>query len=222
MSAAAALSIAAPWHAICALEIFCPRARRALVEGKEIAVFRVGDAVFAIGNHDPASDANVLSRGIVGDIGGEIVVARRFTSSTSVSSRDVSRRAAIRGPAYMAEVRSGRIGCARSPCCSVIKAQARLVVIGNGMAAVRAIEELRGLGASRLRHYRVRAEPHGSYIASLSPCCPAKSDRDIVTHPPEWTSSMGSLHREDPWPASIACAAACDPQRPSRHPSTGC
>src|ERR1700724_927209 len=76
MSAAGALPLPAPWHAICALEDILPESgAAALVDGKEIAVFRVGDAVFAIGNHDPASDANVLSRGIVGDIGGEIVVA---------------------------------------------------------------------------------------------------------------------------------------------------
>ena len=47
----------------------------ALIEGRQIAVFRVGDAVYALSNRDPASDANVLSRGIVGDLKGELVVA---------------------------------------------------------------------------------------------------------------------------------------------------
>jgi len=47
----------------------------ALVGGAQVAVFRVDDRVYAIGNHDPFSDANVLSRGIVGDIKGELVVA---------------------------------------------------------------------------------------------------------------------------------------------------
>ena len=47
----------------------------ALLDGQQVAMFRVGDAVHAIGNHDPASGANVLSRGIVGDVAGELVVA---------------------------------------------------------------------------------------------------------------------------------------------------
>jgi NAD(P)H-dependent nitrite reductase small subunit len=47
----------------------------ALVGGEQVAVFRVGENVFAIGNRDPFSGANVLSRGIVGDLKGELVVA---------------------------------------------------------------------------------------------------------------------------------------------------
>jgi nitrite reductase (NADH) small subunit len=63
MSAAVALPVAACWHAICALEDILPESgAAALVEGQEVALFRVRDAVFAIGNYDPASDANVLAR----------------------------------------------------------------------------------------------------------------------------------------------------------------
>jgi nitrite reductase (NADH) small subunit len=42
-----------------------------------VAVFRVGegDRVLAIGNYDPFSKANVLSRGIVGDRAGRVKVA---------------------------------------------------------------------------------------------------------------------------------------------------
>ena len=47
----------------------------ALVAGEQVALFRVQDEVFAIGNRDPFSGANVLSRGIVGDLKGELVVA---------------------------------------------------------------------------------------------------------------------------------------------------
>jgi NAD(P)H-dependent nitrite reductase small subunit len=47
----------------------------ALVAGEQVAIFRVGERVYAIGNRDPFSGANVLSRGIVGDIGGELVIA---------------------------------------------------------------------------------------------------------------------------------------------------
>ena len=48
----------------------------AFVDGKQVAVFRLDDdRVFALGNRDPFSGANVLSRGIVGDLKGELVVA---------------------------------------------------------------------------------------------------------------------------------------------------
>ena len=47
----------------------------ALLGGEQVALFRIGDKVFAIGNRDPFSGANVLSRGIVGDLKGELVVA---------------------------------------------------------------------------------------------------------------------------------------------------
>jgi NAD(P)H-dependent nitrite reductase small subunit len=48
----------------------------ALVNGRQVAVFRLyDDSLYAIDNHDPFSGANVLSRGIVGDLKGERVVA---------------------------------------------------------------------------------------------------------------------------------------------------
>ena len=47
----------------------------ALVGGEQVAVFRIGEEVFAIGNRDPFSGVDVLSRGIVGDLNGELVVA---------------------------------------------------------------------------------------------------------------------------------------------------
>jgi nitrite reductase (NADH) small subunit len=47
----------------------------ALVGGEQVAVFRVDQEIYAIGNRDPFSGANVLSRGIVGDLNGELVVA---------------------------------------------------------------------------------------------------------------------------------------------------
>src|SRR5262245_41071916 len=47
----------------------------ALVGGEQVAIFRVDQKIYAIGNRDPFSGANVLSRGIVGDLRGELVVA---------------------------------------------------------------------------------------------------------------------------------------------------
>jgi NAD(P)H-dependent nitrite reductase small subunit len=204
MSTAAQLLIAASWHAICALEDILPESgAAALVDGKEVAVFRVRDAVFAIGNYDPASDANVLSRGIVGDIGGEVVVASPIYKQhfNLITGRCLEEpRFAV--PAYMAEVRNGQIWVRAKP---VLQRQSgrkpRLVVVGNGMAAVRAIEELRGLAPQGHDITVFGAEPHGSYNRILlSPLLSGeKRIEDIVTHPPEWYAEHGiTLHREDP------------------------
>jgi NAD(P)H-dependent nitrite reductase small subunit len=204
MSAAAALPIAAPWHAICALEDILPESgAAALVDGREIAVFRVGDAVFAIGNHDPASDANVLSRGIVGDIGGEIVVASPiYKQHFSLITGRCLEEPRFAVPAYMAEVRDGRIWVRAKPLLQRHSGRKpRLVVIGNGMAAVRAIEELRGLAPQGYDITVFGAEPHGSYNrVLLSPLLSGeKRIEDIVTHPPEWYVEHGiTLHRADP------------------------
>jgi nitrite reductase (NADH) small subunit len=49
----------------------------ALMGDEQIAIFktRKDQAVYAIGNYDPIGKANVLSRGIIGSIGEEVVVA---------------------------------------------------------------------------------------------------------------------------------------------------
>lgn len=66
------------WARVCPLDRLTPgRGRAALVDGQQIAVFRLsGDPeLYAIGNRDPFSGAHVLSRGIVGDAGGVPKVA---------------------------------------------------------------------------------------------------------------------------------------------------
>ncbi len=87
-----------------------PQYRRgALVGGEQVAVFRLDDdSVYAVGNHDPFSRANVLSRGIVGDLKGELVVAspvykQHFSLRTGRCVED----AAARIPVYAARVEEG-------------------------------------------------------------------------------------------------------------------
>lgn len=65
------------WIAVCRLADIVPNTGVcALVAGRQVAVFRLDDdSVYALSNHDPFSRANVLSRGIVGDLKGELVVA---------------------------------------------------------------------------------------------------------------------------------------------------
>lgn len=65
----------AQWVSVCPLDRILPNTGIcALVNGEQIAVFRIGqsevgqnETVYAISNYDPFSKAQVLSRGIVGD-----------------------------------------------------------------------------------------------------------------------------------------------------------
>jgi len=74
----------------------------ALVNGEQVAVFRLDDGrLFAIGNRDPFSGANVLSRGIVGDINGELVVASPvYKQHFSLASGRCIEDASVSVPVY--------------------------------------------------------------------------------------------------------------------------
>ncbi|MFA5983027.1 MAG: nitrite reductase small subunit NirD [Methylococcaceae bacterium] len=49
----------------------------ALVNNQQVAIFFIvkESQVYALSNHDPFSKTNILSRGLIGDIGGQLVVA---------------------------------------------------------------------------------------------------------------------------------------------------
>ena len=67
------------WIAVCGIDQIVPDTGVcALLNGRQVAVFRIGNAeprVFAIDNFDPNAQAAVLSRGLVGSLGERIVVA---------------------------------------------------------------------------------------------------------------------------------------------------
>ena len=65
------------WTVVCPVDRIVPDTGvTALIDGVQVAVFRLSDdRLYAIGNHDPCSGANVLSRGIVGDADGRAFVA---------------------------------------------------------------------------------------------------------------------------------------------------
>ncbi|MBM3072903.1 nitrite reductase large subunit NirB [Lelliottia sp. RWM.1] len=63
------------WQEICAIDEIPEQAGiGARLGRKHIALFRFGKAVYALDDQEPGSSANVLSRGILGDAGGEPVV----------------------------------------------------------------------------------------------------------------------------------------------------
>jgi len=68
------------WRPVCRRQDLVPNSGVvALLDGTQIALFYVpqaaGDGVYAIDNRDPKSGANIIGRGIVGHVGGELVVA---------------------------------------------------------------------------------------------------------------------------------------------------
>lgn len=100
------------WTQICPIDrIFAGQGVAALLPGGEqVAVFRVDDELYAIGNIDPISRAAVLSRGIVGDADGTPVVhspiyKERFDLRTGVclDAEDV------RVPTYTVQVVDGMV-----------------------------------------------------------------------------------------------------------------
>ncbi|MFC4700112.1 nitrite reductase small subunit NirD [Glaciecola siphonariae] len=73
---------ASQWHKVCHLsELVINSGVCALVQGQQIALFALKTAkteapsVYALSNFDPIGLANVMSRGIIGSIQGEPVIA---------------------------------------------------------------------------------------------------------------------------------------------------
>ncbi|MGB7799881.1 nitrite reductase large subunit NirB [Buttiauxella sp.] len=64
-----------PWQAVCDVNAIPAQAGIGARLGEhQIALFRIGEAIYALDNLEPGSDANVLSRGIIGDASGEPIV----------------------------------------------------------------------------------------------------------------------------------------------------
>lgn len=100
----------AEWTAVCKFEELLPGAGvAALVHGRPLAIFRLGDKrLFAIGNVDPFSGASVLSRGIVGDVDGEPVVASPiFKQHFRLDNGRCIEDATVNVPAYRIDLVDG-------------------------------------------------------------------------------------------------------------------
>lgn len=83
----------------------------ALIKGKQLALFKLKSGeVVAVGNFDPFSDANVISRGLVGDLKGHKVVAsplykHHFDLYTGECLEDTT----VRIPVYEVVVNDGKV-----------------------------------------------------------------------------------------------------------------
>jgi NAD(P)H-dependent nitrite reductase large subunit/NAD(P)H-dependent nitrite reductase small subunit len=191
----------APWRPVCdASEALPDCGLAALVDGRQIALFRVGDQVYALDNYDPNSEANVLARGLIGDVQGEPVVAspiykHHFSLITGRCIEDPEQ--SVR--AYPARIADGRIWVKSEPIRAVAKTR-KLVVIGNGMAGMRVVEELLQIAPKAYEVTVFGAEPHPNYNRILlSPVLAGeKRIEDIILNPLEWYRSKGvALHLGD-------------------------
>jgi NAD(P)H-dependent nitrite reductase small subunit len=175
-----------------------------MVEGEQVALFRVGDEVFALENHDPWSGANVLSRGLVGDLQGQLVVAspiykQHFNLRTGRCLEDDS--VVVR--CWPSGILDGRVWIeTRVVTAATGKADHRrkLVVVGNGMAAMRTVEELVADAPDAYEITVFGAEPRGNYNRILlSPLLAGdKAHADIELHSLQWYADRGiTLHVGD-------------------------
>jgi nitrite reductase (NADH) small subunit len=100
------------WISVCSLDEIVPDTGVcALVNGEQVAVFRIGgEQVYAIGNYDPNSDAAVLSRGLVGSVGERIVVASPiYKQHFDLATGECLEAPENSVPAYRARIDAGKV-----------------------------------------------------------------------------------------------------------------
>ena len=91
------------WITVCQVDDLEPDSGVcALVDGRQVAIFYIPkiQAIYAVDNYDPIGKANVLSRGMIGDIQGEPVVAsplykQHYSLKTGVCLGDESVRIGV-------------------------------------------------------------------------------------------------------------------------------
>lgn len=101
------------WLSVCSVDDLQPNSGVcALVAGQQVALFYLvkEQAVYAIHNYDPIGKANVLSRGVIGDIKGELVVAsplykQHFSLKTGICVEDVQ----VAAPVYPVRLYNGKV-----------------------------------------------------------------------------------------------------------------
>lgn len=102
------------WQALCsASDLIAEAGIATWTEQGPVAIFYLPDTkqqVYAIGHYDPIGEANVLARGIVGDIQGEPVVAsplykQHFSLLTGACLEDDQQAV----PVFPARLRDGRV-----------------------------------------------------------------------------------------------------------------
>ena len=103
------------WIDICAFEDLVENSGIcALVDGQQVAVFLLElqgeQQIYAVGNYDPVGEANVLSRGIVGSLGEQIVVASPlYKQHFDLTSGQCLEQPEVVIPVYGVKLQQGRV-----------------------------------------------------------------------------------------------------------------
>lgn len=188
------------WLDVCALDDITPNTGvGALIDEQQIAIFRVGSEkrVYALSNQDPFSKAFVMSRGIIGDLQGERVVAspiykQHFSLATGRCLEDKDQKLLV----FPSKIENGRVFISPTPQKTYITNNApsaekmKLVLVGNGLAGMRCLEDLLDMAPDRYEVTVIGEEPWGNYNRiMLSPVLSGdKTIEDIMLHPHAWYS----------------------------------
>jgi nitrite reductase (NADH) small subunit len=105
----------AQWINVCSVDDLQPESGVcALVAGRQVAIFNIPDQddgkVYAVGNYDPFGKANVLSRGLVGDINGQPVVASPlYKQHFNLQTGDCLEDETVKIPVYAIRIENGSV-----------------------------------------------------------------------------------------------------------------
>ncbi len=191
------------WVEVCALDDITPNTGvGALIENQQIALFRVGHEkrVYALSNQDPFSKAFVMSRGILGDLQGERVVAspiykQHFSLATGRCLEDKDQKLLV----FPSKIENGKVWISPTPQKTYItnngisQEKMKLVLVGNGLAGMRCLEDLLDMAPGRYEITVIGEEPWGNYNRiMLSPVLSGeKTIDDIMLHPHAWYADKG-------------------------------
>ncbi|EOR07442.1 nitrite reductase small subunit NirD [Acinetobacter genomosp. 15BJ] len=191
------------WVEVCALDDITPNTGvGALIEGQSVALFRVGHEkrIYALSNKDPFSQANVMCRGIIGDLQGERVIAspiykQHFSLATGRCLEDKDQKLLV----FPTKIENGRVWVGSVPQKTYItnngaaQEKQKLVLIGNGLAGMRCLEDLLDMAPDRYDVTVIGEEPWGNYNRiMLSPVLSGeKTIDDIMLHPHAWYRDKG-------------------------------
>ena len=157
------------WVEVCALDDITPNTGvGALIENQQIALFRVGHEkrVYALSNQDPFSKAFVMSRGILGDLQGERVVAspiykQHFSLATGRCLEDKDQKLLV----FPSKIENGKVWISPTPQKTYItnngisQEKMKLVLVGNGLAGMRCLEDLLDMAPDRYEITVIGEEP---------------------------------------------------------------
>lgn len=191
------------WVDVCHLDDITPNTGvGALIAGQSVALFRVGNEkrIYALSNKDPFSQANVMARGIIGDLQGERVIAspiykQHFSLATGRCLEDKDQKLSV----FPTKIENGRVWVGTVPQKTYItnngvsQEKLKLVLIGNGLAGMRCLEDLLDMAPDRYDVTVIGEEPWGNYNRiMLSPVLSGeKTIDDIMLHPHAWYSDKG-------------------------------